>query len=89
MKNFTEFDPKIPTPLRIYFKSLELRVISYLAWTDMSPILGLIKQHFGVKEEDMHPAILMFCRRVLSHAALRISDLSNLLGISENLKEEI
>lgn len=83
MKNFIEFDPKIPTPLRIYFKSLESRVISYLGWVDTSPILGLIKQYFHVCEEDMHPAIMMFCRKVLSHAALRILDLSNLLGISD------
>ena len=89
MKNFIDFDPKIPTPLRQYFKNLELRVITSLAWNDSSPIPHLIKQHLSNNEDISHPALLMFCRRVLSHSAIRIMELSQMLGLDESIREEI
>ena len=89
MKNFLEFDPRIPTTLRQHFKGLEARVISNMAWADNSPIAAHIRVHLSNKKDLNHPAILMFCRRVLAYAALRIFDLSNLLSIPEDIREEI
>ena len=89
MKNFLEFDQRLPTSLRQHFKGLEARVISSMAWTETSPIAGHIRMHLGSKKDLNHPAILMFCRRVLGYAALRIFDLSNLLNLSEDIREEI
>lgn len=89
MKNFLEFDSRIPTTLRQHFKSLEARVISSMAWTENSPIAAHIRLHLGSKKDLNHPAILMFCRRVLAYSALRIYDLSNLLNLPEDVREEI
>lgn len=89
MKNYLEFDSLIPTALRQHFKALESRVISNMAWADSSPVAAHIRMHLSSKKDLNHPAILMFCRRVLAYSALRIFDLSNLLSISEEIREEI
>ena len=89
MKNFLEFDPRIPTSLRQHFKSLEAKVISSMAWTENSPIAGHIRVHLSNKKDLTHPAILMFCRRVLAYCALRIFDLGNMLNITEEVREDI
>jgi hypothetical protein len=89
MKNFLEFDSRIPSSLRQHFKSLEAKVISSMAWTENSPIAGHIRAHLSSKKDLTHPAILMFCRRVLAYCALRIYDLGNMLNISEEVREDI
>jgi Retinoblastoma-associated protein B domain/Retinoblastoma-associated protein A domain/Domain of unknown function (DUF3452) len=89
MKNFLEFDTRLPTSLRQHFKGLEARVISNMAWAETSPVPAHIRMHLGSKKDLNHPAILMFCRRVLAYAALRIHDLSNLLNLAEGVREEI
>jgi hypothetical protein len=60
-----------------------------MAWTDNSPIAGHISSHLGSKKDLNHPAILMFCRKVLAYSALRIFDLANLLNLTEDVREEI
>ena len=89
MKNYLEFDSRIPTALRQHFKSLEAKVVSSMAWGENSPISGHIRLHLSNKKDLSHPAILMFCRRVLAYCALRIFDLGNMLNITEEVREDI
>ncbi|CAG9320736.1 unnamed protein product [Blepharisma stoltei] len=89
MKNFIDFDPKIPTSIRHYFKVLEMKIISFHAWRENSPIHGLIKQHLDSKESTNHPAVLIFYRRFLVYCVNRVVDLSNLFGLQDQIKEEI
>lgn len=89
IKNFIEFDPKLPIGLWKYLRKLENRVICYMAWADESSIPRLFRQHLFTNTEITHPALLMFCKRVLSYCESRIYDLANLLNLDSLIKEEI
>lgn len=89
MKNFLEFDQKIPSSLRAYFKGLELRVVTQMAWTAGSLVPALLSEHLVNNLQVTHPALLMFCRSLLSHCALRIFELSQLLGLAETVYAQV
>jgi transcription initiation factor TFIIIB Brf1 subunit/transcription initiation factor TFIIB len=91
--SFLSFDIKMPTSLRQHFQMLEVRVVTSLAWTDDSPLPAIIKQELNGEErgniEINHPAIQMFFKKVLAHAALRIMELGQNLNLIDSIKEEI
>lgn len=89
MKNFIEFDPRLPSSVKHYFRILELKIISFYGWKEGSPIIDQLKQHIDSREGTNHPAVLMYYRRFLTYCANRVNDISNILCLQDQMKEEI
>jgi hypothetical protein len=113
VNSFTNFDPKMPVPLRRHLRDIEVQIICEFGWEAGSPVIQAIRQLIqshevsqlnppSITEEDdesaqsaerpsesLHPSLQLFFRRVLSHAAHRIVELSDALGLEESVREEI
>jgi hypothetical protein len=113
VNSFTNFDPKMPVPLRRHLRDIEVQIICEFGWETGSPVIQaiqlLIQSHEvsqlsppSITEEDdesgqsaerpsesLHPSLQLFFRRVLSHAAHRIVELSDALRLEEPVREEI
>jgi retinoblastoma-associated protein len=97
--SFAKFDPRMPLRLKLHFKKLEVKIVSELGWERNSPIhyylrkviegsLGLDASR-GLSTELNLKSYDIFFRRVLGHAAHRILELSNHLGLAEIAREEV
>ncbi|OMJ77024.1 hypothetical protein SteCoe_23465 [Stentor coeruleus] len=84
---FLQFDCNIPQSLRRHYRDIEIKIISHLAWREGSKINQAIKVLINRNQESSETSL--FLRRVLSHSANRILELSNCLGLTEVVKEEI
>lgn len=87
INSFSQFDPNIPPSLKRHFREIEVKIISCLAWKEGSKINSAIKALISTHEESNDTNL--FLRRLLSHSANRILELSNSLNISETIKEEV
>lgn len=87
INSFLQFDSNIPQPLRRHYREIEIKIISSLAWREGSKINQAIRSLIiGIQEPN---DTSLFLRRVLSHCANRILELSNCLGLTEVVREEI
>jgi hypothetical protein len=87
INSFLQFDNNIPQPLRRHYREIEIKIISSLAWREGSKINQAIRSLIiGIQEPN---DTSLFLRRVLSHCANRILELSNCLGLTEVVREEI
>lgn len=87
INSFSQFDPTFPQSLRRHFREIEVKIISHLSWMPNSKINTAIKDLIATEAESTDTNL--FLRRLLSHCANRILELSNSLSLSEPVKEEI
>jgi len=91
INTFAQFDPRMPLRLKRHFRELEVKILSALGWEHNSPIhmyLRKVTEGGSVTELNLK-SYDMFFRRVLSQAAHRILELSEHLGLSDIVREEI
>ena len=95
IKSFTTFDPKIPNGIRQDFQTIEEAILTSLIWAQSSPVPHIIRQYFQSPEDSevtkgiFHPSFKMLCRRLLEQAAQRLFDISQQMGFSEDVQEQI
>lgn len=88
INSFVQIDVRMPLPLKRYFRELEIRVLSSLAWEEGSPLVMVVRQYSeGCLERDH--VTDMFFRRVLSLSAHRLLEIGDALQIPENIKESV
>lgn len=84
---FFQFDNQIPHSLRRHFREIEVKILSCLAWTEGSKVNLSLKEMLTNGEDRSETSL--FLKRLLSHSANRILELTNSLSLSESVKEEI
>ena len=87
ISSFSQFDQNVPQSLRRHFREIEVKIISSLSWKSGSKINKAVKALIATSENSTDTNL--FLKRLLSHCANRILELSNSLGLSEAVKEEI
>lgn len=87
INSFFQFDSSIPHSLRRHFREIEVKILSCLAWTEDSKVNLYLKDMVNQGEDKSDTSL--FLKRLLSHSANRILELTNALNLSESVKEEI
>jgi hypothetical protein len=87
---FFQFDSNIPHSVRRHFREIEVKILSCLAWKEGSRVNSYIKEmKFSNHDQNESSDTSLFLKRLLSHCANRILELTNALSLNESLKEEI
>lgn len=90
---FFSFDSNIPQSVRRHFREIEVKILSCLAWKEGSKVNLYIRDMKGLtgeqEEKSDNSDTSLFFKRLLSHCANRILELTNALSLNEGIKEEI
>jgi Retinoblastoma-associated protein A domain/Retinoblastoma-associated protein B domain len=87
---FVQFDSKIPVALKKHFKDVESFIMNEYAWNEKSPIRLMLAQYvLECKSSSGNPIFSIFFKRLLSHVAQKLIEITEQLEILEEVKERI
>ncbi|OMJ83528.1 hypothetical protein SteCoe_15560 [Stentor coeruleus] len=87
---FVQFDGKMPVALRKHFRDVENFIMNENAWSMQSPIRQMLVQFVTeCKNSSGNPIFNIFFKRLLSHTAQKLVEITEQLEILEEVKERI